>query len=244
MSRNLKRVPLDFDAPLNITWGGYLNPHYKATKCPHCDGGWSADYKRLESLWYSHLGGGFSPEMRGSTPYQPEDELVKRIITAKVNRNVSSYGNDAYAVHREAVRMCDIWNTAWQHHLNEQDVAALLEAGRLWDFTRAPRTDGQRGIVRQKIADGGNSWLPEDNGYVPTPREVNDWSLQGFGHDSTNCWIVVKAELARLGLPATCDKCGGEGDVWASDEDRRTYEEWKEVEPPTGEATPYLKPLP
>ncbi len=222
MSRTLKRVPMDFDAPLDQVWPGYLNPHRgKATKCPHCDGGWSDDYKRMEALWYSHKGGGFHPEMRGSDPYTPGDELVKRIVMQKVNRNPEAYGIDAGAVHREAVRMCEIWNSAWSHHLNEQDVAALLEKGRLMDFTH-------HWVDRQ-------GWRPKDPPYVPTPREVNDWSLQGFGHDATNRDIVLKAELDRLGLPAICDRCEGEGETWASPEDRKACEEWRAVEPPTGE---------
>jgi hypothetical protein len=37
MGRTLKRVPLDFAAPLNQVWEGYKNPHYK--KCPDCKHG-------------------------------------------------------------------------------------------------------------------------------------------------------------------------------------------------------------
>lgn len=34
MGKELRRVPLDFDWPLNKIWGGYVNPHYKF--CPGC----------------------------------------------------------------------------------------------------------------------------------------------------------------------------------------------------------------
>ena len=36
MGREIKRVPLDFDWPLNKTWEGFLNPHYK--QCRWCLG--------------------------------------------------------------------------------------------------------------------------------------------------------------------------------------------------------------
>ncbi len=36
MSRQLRRVPLDFDWPLNKTWDGFVNPHYAT--CPSCKG--------------------------------------------------------------------------------------------------------------------------------------------------------------------------------------------------------------
>lgn len=123
---------------------------------------------------------------------------------------------------------------AWRNHLNSDDVKALLDAGRLWDFTRAPRTDAQRETVRLKVEAGGNSWLPEDNGYVPTPEEVNAWSISGFGHDSINAWIVIKAECARLGYPTDCDKCE-DGSLWPSPEIAKLAEDWKESEPPTGD---------
>lgn len=35
MGRKLRRVPLDFDWPLQKTWKGYVNPHYKP--CPEMD---------------------------------------------------------------------------------------------------------------------------------------------------------------------------------------------------------------
>jgi len=48
MGRNLKRVALDFNYPLNKTWEGYLNPFYK--KCPHCENGTTAARQRLSDL--------------------------------------------------------------------------------------------------------------------------------------------------------------------------------------------------
>lgn len=40
MSREIRRVPLDFDAPLRKTWAGYLMPEELAyPPCPDCDNG-------------------------------------------------------------------------------------------------------------------------------------------------------------------------------------------------------------
>jgi hypothetical protein len=36
--RTLKRVPLDFNAPLYITWKGYINPYPGPRDCPFCNG--------------------------------------------------------------------------------------------------------------------------------------------------------------------------------------------------------------
>lgn len=48
MSRELRRVPLDFDWPLNKPWKGYINNHYK--KCPDCECGNSPAGEWLKSI--------------------------------------------------------------------------------------------------------------------------------------------------------------------------------------------------
>lgn len=53
MGREIKRVPLNFDWPLNETWKGYINPHY-AGHCKNCEAckgtGTTSARKRLEEL--------------------------------------------------------------------------------------------------------------------------------------------------------------------------------------------------
>jgi len=49
MGRELKRVPLDFNWPINKVWEGYINPHYE--QCPVCKGsGSTMAMQRLEDL--------------------------------------------------------------------------------------------------------------------------------------------------------------------------------------------------
>lgn len=53
MSRTLKRVPLDFAAPLDELWEGYINPNH-VQDCALCQGrGESPEYKALENRWFS-----------------------------------------------------------------------------------------------------------------------------------------------------------------------------------------------
>lgn len=235
MGRELKRVALDFNWPLNATWGGYLNPFYKqCANCPQCNGsGSSPEAKRLTNQWYGNAP--FRPAERGSKPWTPKDAPVRAEAERNCKNSPDFYGNDEGAIYREANRLCGLFNAGWSHHLNADDVKALLDAGRLMDFTHTPRTDEQREIVRKKMADGGNSWLQESNGYVPTPEEVNAWSLFGFGHDSTNCWVCVEAECKRLGYATKCIRCKGEGSIWPSPEIKQQAEDWKPAEPPAGE---------
>lgn len=48
MGREVRRVPLDFDWPLNKVWDGFVNPHYK--KCPDCENGTTTGRDRLYDL--------------------------------------------------------------------------------------------------------------------------------------------------------------------------------------------------
>lgn len=124
---------------------------------------------------------------------------------------------------------------AWHNNLTVEDVKALLKADRLWDFTRVPMNDEQKELVKNKIADGGNSWLPFNNGYVPTPQEVNEWNLRGFGHDSSNAWYCIKARLKREGKTYKCKSCKGIGENWQSPIAKKLYKNWKSYDPPKGD---------
>jgi len=218
MGRTLKRVPLDFDAPLNEIWTGYKNPH-RQDKCQACDGnGYSAASRRAQDRWYGFVP--FFPEDNGSVPFTADHPVVIKQATRNVERDDATQTNRKQVrIRAEAERLAAYFNKSWSHHLNQADVAALLADNRLWDLTKTWSNE--------------KGWEPKEPAHVPTPDEVNAWSLEGLGHDSMNCWIVVRDWCKRNGLPYECSVCGGDG--WASKEAKAIYESWEPEEPPVGE---------
>lgn len=219
--RDVKRVPLDFDWPLGKVWEGYLLPDaLHEQSCESCDGsGYSSDARHLQDRWYGEMP--FDPSDTGSTPLTAETAAVRAFAERNVSDAPDFYGKDEAAIVREATRLATMWNSQWSHHLDQDDVDALLAAGRLMDFTHT--------IVR------GEGWKPIEPTPTVTAEQVNEWSLRGIGHDGINCWVVIKAKCERLGVSETCAKCEGQGSTEKYPGQRAEAEAWTDAEPPEGE---------
>jgi hypothetical protein len=220
MGRELHRVPLDFDWPLNKPWKGYVNPRYTAQECTSCAGsGYSPEAARLHEMWYGHAP--FKPEDNGSVPFTETSPEVRDFAERNVANAPEYYGTGETRIRAEAIRLCDLFNSQWSHHLNKEDVAALVDAGRLMDLTHTWTK--------------GEGWVKKSPAYMPTPEEVNSWSIPGMGHDSINAWVCLKARCERMGVAYTCADCDGEGDIWPSKADEERYESWERENPPSGD---------
>jgi hypothetical protein len=125
------------------------------------------------------------------------------------------------AIVREATRLADMWNGQWCHHLNQDDVNALVEAGRLRDFTHTWSRE--------------NGWQEKEPPFIPTAAQVNEWSLRGMGHDSINAGICVRARCEREGFEVECPACHGHGSTERYPGQRAEAEAWEPVEPPAGD---------
>lgn len=222
MSREIRRVPLDFTWPLNKVWEGYLTPEqFREEKCPDCRNGYSARAQNLFDLWYGYVP--FRPEDNGSVPLTPSTPVVREFAERNVSRSPEYYGVGETAVAREAQRLCGLWNGMWSHHIADVDVSALVEAGRLTDFTHTWTRE--------------TGWQKIDPPVVPTAEQVNEWSIRGFGHDALNASVVVRARCEREGVDDTCGTCQGHSTLEAYEGQRAEGEVWAEQdhEPPKGE---------
>lgn len=238
MGREVKRVALDFDWPLREVWEGFLSPdRFDEVPCEACchdrppsvmdrlfpvarsGNGYSPHANHLHQLWYGYVP--FDPASTGSVPLGPDTPAVRRFAERNVASAPDFYGRGEFAIIREAHRLATLWNGQWSHHLAQDDVDALVAAGRLMDFTHTcTREDG---------------WQKIEPPVAPAAAQVNEWSLGGFGHDSINAMIVVRARCEREGFSDTCPACQGHGSTEAYEGQRADAEAWEQSEPPMGE---------
>lgn len=221
MGREIKRVPLDFNWPIDKIWDGFLMPetlHEKA--CQRRDGsGYSAAGRRLHQLWYGYVP--FDPTENGSTPYTAATPEVRAFAERNVGYAPEFYGVGELDIVSEAQRLADLFNGRWMNHLSQYDVDALVESGRLMDFTHT--------------WDPENRWHPRDPMPKITADEVNRWSILGFGHDAINAGNVIEAACKRNGVPHRCPDCEGHGCIEVYPGQRAEADAWERTEPPAGE---------
>ena len=156
MSRNLKRVPLNFDWPLKKTWEGYQNPYFK--KCPKCDNGETAARKRLESLVNLIMLSG-TDSLRGKNhPYFEGGFIFSEIIPSKdmveltmglAGRSPSGLGHDA----------CDRWSAT------EKIIEAAGLDPKKWGICPHCKGDAIDPEIREKYEAWEEYAPPKGEGY-------------------------------------------------------------------------------
>lgn len=106
-------------------------------------------------------------------------------------------------------------SAAWHDKITQDEVQALVDAGRLHDFTHdfIP----------------GEGWKSKVPAVVPTAAEVNSAQHgRGFGHDAINRHILTAQRIKReLGLEDhRCPHCEGHGYVYTAPEPRVCLTLW------------------
>ncbi|MEU8829304.1 hypothetical protein [Streptomyces sp900116325] len=220
MGRTIRRVPLDFDWPSSRVWEGFLSPdRFDEVPCPDCKNGYSPQAQNLYDLWYGKLP--FDPASTGSTPWRHDSPAVRAFAERNVANAPDFYGTGEGAIVREGQRLASLFNGQWSHHLSQDDVDALVGAGRLRDLTHTWTSE--------------TGWQPKEPSVTPTTEQVNEWSLCSFGHDGINASVVIRARCEREGVDATCPTCQGHASTEAYPGQRAEAEAWKPTDPPKGD---------
>ena len=142
----------------------------------------------LNTIWKGYL-----------NPYSPTECL--QCNGSGQNPETKKISDDWYSHNR------DDGVEGWQHSLNQEEVDALWERGRL------------KSSFKEK----------------PTAEQVNEWSRIGIGHDAVNHWICVEVRAKRYGVYGKCPLCKGNGHYWCDDKYEELWDGWEDIEPPTGE---------
>src|SRR6202012_506907 len=175
------------------------------------------------NLWYGYEP--FEPADNGSTPLTIHTPVVRAFAERNVQNapefyrggpfgDSSSMIDEESAIVRETRRLSKMWNGQWCHHLNQDDVDALVEAGRLINFTHT--WDSNRTL----------RWQPKEPPYRPTAAEVNEWAITNLGHDAINADVVIRPRCEREDKPVTCSTCHGSASVESYPGQHVAYEAW------------------
>jgi hypothetical protein len=113
--REVKRVALDFDYPLNELWKGYVNP-YKNKICPYCGGlGYGNFALMLESAWFDF--DGCIGNRTERTAYKDKYGRTKYIHDKSLQYNLTQFMVDALV---EGGRLWQL--TKDNHHPTSEEV--------------------------------------------------------------------------------------------------------------------------
>lgn len=198
MGCELKRVPIDFNWPVNKVWSGYLMPKdLHQIPCSHCEqSGYNPATKQIADDFYDHdnFGRTWTYDYGFAPDGKPAERAPWRIIGT---------------------------TRKWCNSITQDEVQALVDAGRLYDFTHT--------------WEQGKGWQRRADGYVPTADEVNAWNASGMGHDVINRCLLIEARAKRFGVYGLCEHCDGECYTFRDEAHRAAHEAWTRTEPPVGD---------
>ncbi len=239
MGREIRRVALDFDWPLGEVWQGFVNPHQDAARCVACDGsGYNVATKQIHDWFYDldglgarwHYVYGTAPD---GTPAERPPWLVVGESLEWSNRLLQDEV-DALVRERRLIEFTHTWaqRRGWVPR-DRRWAKSVLGERRFWRLARKARTRARKRKFEHR-ASRYEVAAAREIPHVPAAL-VNEWADRGMGHDAINCRILVEARAKRLGVYGLCPICSGHGDLWASEEQKKTYESWRPIDPPTGD---------
>jgi len=187
--------------------------------CPYTD--YMEEDKKYPHSWRNCLKTTAEKFIKEWLPLDPDYNQIIDFYFVRMVPSAKCIRCEGSGYNAPTKRLSEDWYThlrtdgkdGWSRHLEQNEVDALVKNGRLMDFTRVPITPEQKEIVKKRVAEGHNSWLPFDNGHKTTAEEVNKRYAKGMGHDSINHDICVQVRARRLGFWGLCETCKGEGRI-------------------------------
>jgi len=223
---------------LKEVWKGYLNPyHDHSEKCYTCDGlGYSPKALKLYQQWYGYRP--FDPAENGSVRFEATHPEIMKFATRNVENSRDFHLREAnttsisVAILAEAQRLSDVCFNHLANHLTQEDVDYLLERGSLSQYGCYMR--GEDPETKEKC------YLRTKNP-IPSAQQVNSDSINaGMSRaGSSEFWHFLQRRAKVGGFITTCSECGGDGELWPSQELKDQFHNWDsyapENQPPKGE---------
>ena len=197
MGREVKRVPIDFEWPLKEVWKGYVMPDsIQSIPCEVCgQQGVNAMTRVIYEAFYDS--DGFGTRWTYEYGTAPDGSKADR---------------PPWKITGDCRRWCD--------SLTQDEVDALVEHGRLYDFTHNWTK--------------GTGWTPKPDAPAVTPEMVAEWNNGRVGHDAINRYLLCETRAKRLGIYGDCEACLGEGELWRDKKHKDDNENWSRTHPPEG----------
>lgn len=183
--------------PSYTSWGPHEDYMWVKGQDEGGEGGWNS--RVLRKTW-----------SEGRLELDELNEVVSFYFSVeRDNESCSTCGESGY--NSETKRIADMFyrhssptGIGWDDKITQDEVLALVDANRLFDFTHT--------FV------AGEGWKRREDGYIPTAEEVNAWQRHptGWGHDAVTRGILIKVRAKRLGVWGHCSRCDGHGYVYTS----------------------------
>lgn len=214
-SRELKRVPLDFDCPVGATWQPLIDrpKHHSLPPCPDCS-------KPAADMGHSYYGGhgdGLSPGARAI-----QEMWYASFIASPMREHVTLRG-----------------------HIGQKELDLLIKDEHFTTVIDCPegcKRVGQREKPEEVTPNwwktdckecGGSGWTRKV--LEPTLEEVNEATAAGgmFNDLAVGNYALLNVRCELLGIEKYCPTCEGHGDI-ATAELRKEIDEWEPPSLPEG----------
>lgn len=166
MGRELKRVPLDFDWPLNKVWGGFLSPHHPRD-CPDCKRGYTHAAEWLHSIVHLLMMAGRDSAQGNLHPWlaqlstrpsnEPPSPDMAELTTGLAGRAPSFIHDslDNYSAYEKIIKAAGLDPKKWgicQTCKGEGIHPEDVDLGKDWKPTEPPKGKGYQ--VWETVSEG------------------------------------------------------------------------------------------
>ena len=229
--RELRRVPLNFNAPLNKVWEGYICPYRPPKRCIDCDGsGYNKETKQIADDFYSYSsssGKGWCNEITQDEvevlvkedrlwnfTRRPINEEQREVIRKLKEEKGHGYWLPFYNGYMPTAKEVNEWNEQGIGHDGINRMYLIrARAKRLGVYGHCQQCEGEGEIyLNEKFKKLWNEWEPEE---LPKGEGYQLWETTSEGSPVSPVFKTAEA-LAEW--------CAENATIFASE--KTTYENW------------------